>query len=70
MTDTTLACYACGRVGATSAMVFMEDSERAAGLRLETGIEVGLHLNVSKVFTARELPVRVRDDQGKYPWGR
>lgn len=64
-TDPTLACYANGRVTATSAMVFMEDSERAAGLALEAGIEVGLHLNLSEAFTARDVPVRVRDTQEK-----
>jgi predicted glycoside hydrolase/deacetylase ChbG (UPF0249 family) len=33
-------------------MVFMEDSERAAELAKEAGIDVGLHLNLSQQFTA------------------
>lgn len=50
-TDAVLACYKAGRVTSTSAMVFMEDSERAAGLVRQCGLEVGLHLNFSQEFT-------------------
>lgn len=60
-TDTTLACYAAKRITSTSAMVFMEDSERAAGLALASGIDVGLHINLSERFTADSVPARLRE---------
>lgn len=52
-TDVVLECHARGRVTATSAMVFMADSERAAALAQQRGIAVGLHLNLSERFTAQ-----------------
>ena len=39
-------------ISSVSAMVFMEDSERAAELALEHGLTVGLHLNFTSAFTA------------------
>ncbi len=59
-TDVVLACHASGRVSATSAMVFMVDSERAAGLARAAGIPVGLHLNLSESFTGANVPVELR----------
>ncbi len=50
-TDAALQCHAQGRIDSVSAMVFMEDSERAAGLAQENGVDVGLHLNFSQPFT-------------------
>jgi predicted glycoside hydrolase/deacetylase ChbG (UPF0249 family) len=44
-------CIRCRTVSATSAMVFMADSERAAGIAREEGIDAGLHLNLSAPFT-------------------
>jgi len=52
-TDAILKCCALGRVTAVSAMVFMEDSERAAAMAKEAGLDVGLHLNFSQRFTGR-----------------
>jgi predicted glycoside hydrolase/deacetylase ChbG (UPF0249 family) len=49
-TDRTLDCVACGSVSAVSAMVFMEDSERAAEIALERNIDTGLHLNFTLAF--------------------
>src|SRR5271165_4366923 len=43
-------------VSAASFMVFMEDSERAASLAQEFGIDCGLHLNLSAPFTASNCP--------------
>jgi predicted glycoside hydrolase/deacetylase ChbG (UPF0249 family) len=60
-TDTTLACYATKRITSTSAMVFMEDSERGAELALVSGIDVGLHINLSERFTAGSVPARLRE---------
>lgn len=42
-------------------MVFMEDSERAAGIAREAGIDAGLHLNFSAPFTGRNCPVILAD---------
>lgn len=50
-TDAAMACFVKGKIASASAMVFMEDSERAASLAKEVGIDVGLHLNLSQNFT-------------------
>jgi predicted glycoside hydrolase/deacetylase ChbG (UPF0249 family) len=51
-TDAALRCHAQGRITSVTAMMFMEDSERAAALALANGVDVGLHLNFSQAFTA------------------
>jgi chitin disaccharide deacetylase len=50
-TDAALFCYREGRISSVSAMVFMNDSGRAADLAKYEGIDVGLHLNLSQQFT-------------------
>jgi|SRR5690348_4876986 len=50
-TDRTLECVQAGRVTSVSAMVFMEDSERAAALAREHDVDAGLHLNLTTAFT-------------------
>lgn len=50
-TDAANECFRAGRITSVSAMVFMQDSERAAKLALANGIEVGLHLNFTQPFT-------------------
>lgn len=50
-TDAAFACWQQGRITSVSAMVFMEDSERAARLAKESGMEVGLHINFSQPLT-------------------
>ncbi len=50
-TDRTLDCVLCGTVSSVSAMVFMEDSKRAAGIARERGIDAGLHLNFTSPFS-------------------
>lgn len=52
-TDAALSCYRSGRITSVSAMVFMEDSDRAADLAKDEGIDVGLHLNLSQRFAGR-----------------
>ena len=47
----TFECVRRGTVSAVSAMVFMEDSERAAALALDHGVDAGLHLNFTAPFT-------------------
>jgi chitin disaccharide deacetylase len=59
-TDMVLECHARGRVTAASAMVFMVDSERAAGLARDAGIPVGLHLNLSESFSGVDVPAGLR----------
>lgn len=60
-TDLALSCYREGRITSVSAMVFMEDSARAADLAKEVGIDVGLHLNLSERFTGEVRIGSLRD---------
>lgn len=60
-TDAALRCYEAGRITSVSAMVFMADSERAAGLAKENGLDVGLHLNFSEAFTGASNFGRLSD---------
>jgi predicted glycoside hydrolase/deacetylase ChbG (UPF0249 family) len=53
-TEAALACFLAGGITSASAMVFMEDSQRAAGLAREYNLPVGLHLNLSQSY---ETPV-------------
>jgi predicted glycoside hydrolase/deacetylase ChbG (UPF0249 family) len=41
----------------------MEDSERAASLALKTSLEVGLHLNFTLPFSARNIPLKLCEYQ-------
>ena len=50
-TDAALTCFYAGRITSTSVMVFMRDSERAAGLARAASLDVGLHLNFTEPFT-------------------
>jgi len=62
-TDAIAKCYRLGRVTATSAMVFMDDSIRAARIAREIEIDVGLHLNLTEPFTSETCSPRVREAQ-------
>lgn len=55
-TNRILECSAQGAVSSVSAMVFMEDSERAATLARERGIDAGLHLNFTTPFSGSSVP--------------
>jgi len=55
-TDAAHACYRQGGITSVSAMVFMEDSERAATIAREQGIEAGLHLNFTTPFSGSGVP--------------
>jgi hypothetical protein len=55
-TDRISECSARGSVSSVSAMVFMEDSERAAAQSMERGIDAGLHLNFTTPFSMRSCP--------------
>jgi len=52
-TDAALACHVKGRITSVTAMLFMEDSERAAALAREHHMDVGLHLNLDAGFTGK-----------------
>lgn len=49
-TGAALECFKSGKISSVSAMVFMEDSERAAALGVSEGLDVGLHLNLNEQF--------------------
>ncbi|HEY3044206.1 MAG TPA: ChbG/HpnK family deacetylase [Vicinamibacterales bacterium] len=49
-TERTLECIRAGSVSSVSAMVFMEDSERAAAIAREQRVDAGLHLNFTTPF--------------------
>jgi hypothetical protein len=51
-TDRIFECTCRKTVSSVSAMVFMEDSERAAEIARQSGIDAGLHLNLTTPFTA------------------
>lgn len=62
-TDRTLACVERGAVSSVSAMVFMEDSDRAAAIAREQSIDAGLHLNFTTAFSGRNCPARLVEHQ-------
>ena len=62
-TDRTLDCVRCGTVSSVSAMVFMEDSERAATIARDQGIDAGLHLNFTTSFSASGVPPQLAPHQ-------
>lgn len=55
-TDRTLECVLRGAVSSVSAMVFMRDSERAAGIARTRGLDAGLHLNLTAPFSSPRCP--------------
>ena len=62
-TGRVLDCALRGAVSSVSAMVFMEDSERAAAIARERGIEAGLHLNLTTSFSAPGCPTQLVERQ-------
>ena len=58
-TDRILECVQRGSVSSASAMVFMEDSERAAALANDRCVDVGLHLNFTTPFSAGVVSSRL-----------
>lgn len=60
-TDRTLECVSRGTVSSVSAMVFMEDSERAAAIARGRRVDTGLHLNFTGDFTAPDTPPRLKE---------
>lgn len=64
-TDRIHACVLAGAVSSTSAMVFMEDAERAAEVARRDHIDAGLHLNFTLRFSARGTPARLLERQDR-----
>jgi predicted glycoside hydrolase/deacetylase ChbG (UPF0249 family)/GT2 family glycosyltransferase len=64
-TDSALACYQAGRITSVSAMVFMEDSGRAAALAKEAGLDVGLHINFTTAFSGNNCPALLAKRQDR-----
>src|SRR5664280_2435118 len=62
-TDRTLECVSHGAVSSVSAMVFMEDSERAASIVRERGIDAGLHLNFTTPFSSPRCTAQLAQRQ-------
>jgi predicted glycoside hydrolase/deacetylase ChbG (UPF0249 family) len=63
--DAILACLASGSITSATAMVWMEDSRRAAGeFPLGGGgAGLGLHLNLIEPYTADDVPPTARERQ-------
>ena len=55
-TDAALACFRARRITSATAMVYMEDSERAASIAGDTTLDIGLHINFNQPFTGRNSP--------------
>lgn len=64
-TDRTISCVRCASVSSVSAMVFMEDSDRAAVIAQEYALDVGLHLNLTTPFSDKKCSSRLRESQEK-----
>jgi hypothetical protein len=62
-TSRTLDCIRQRTVSSVSAMVFMEDSERAANIAREGSIDAGLHLNFTTPFSGPRVPTRLIEHQ-------
>jgi predicted glycoside hydrolase/deacetylase ChbG (UPF0249 family) len=56
-------CVRRGTVSSVSAMVFMEDSKRAASVARESEVDAGLHLNFTTPVSALNTPKRLVERQ-------
>lgn len=64
-TDAALRCYRSARLTSVSAMVFMDDSERATDLASQTELDVGLHLNFTDRFTGKKKSDKLGEYNGR-----
>jgi chitin disaccharide deacetylase len=64
-TDAALRCLAGGRITSATMMVLMDDSERAAELANEAGLDTGLHLNFDQPFTGSRVPAQLRQHHNR-----
>ncbi|MGZ8906040.1 MAG: ChbG/HpnK family deacetylase [Methylobacter sp.] len=54
-TERILECYAQRRITSATAMVFMDNCERASDTILESGIDLGLHLNFTSPYDSSKV---------------
>src|SRR5213080_669824 len=65
-TDAALKCFRERRITSVSAMVFMQDSKRAAKLTKDYELDdVGLHLNFSEEFTDKSCSETLKEHHGR-----
>jgi chitin disaccharide deacetylase len=64
-TQRIFECSSRGSISSVSAMVFMEDSERAAAIARESAIDAGLHLNFTTPFSVSNGPAQLKEFQSK-----
>jgi chitin disaccharide deacetylase len=65
-TDAALRCFRERRITSVSAMVFMQDSKRAAKLAKQYELDdVGLHLNFSEEFTDKSCSETLKEHHGR-----
>jgi len=64
-TERIRECIIRGTVSSVSAMVFMEDSVRSAAVGRESGVDAGLHLNLTVPFSAPKCATRLVEHQEK-----
>jgi chitin disaccharide deacetylase len=64
-TDKTLDCALAGGLSSASAMVWMEDSERAADLAKQHEVDTGLHLNLTTPLTQANCPLELKERLNK-----
>ncbi len=64
-TDLTVGCFEAGQITSTTALMYMEDSDRAAAIAAERDLPVGLHLNLTDPFTAADVPEAIRARQAE-----
>src|SRR5215218_7070665 len=63
--DAICEAFARGAITSASAMVFMADSERAFGLAAESGLPIGLHLNLMEPYSGTALGAADRAEQAR-----
>lgn len=64
-TDAILSCFQAGAISSATAMMFMEDSQRAAALARSHGMPVGLHLNLTMTYTDPQPAPLAREHQAR-----
>jgi glycosyltransferase involved in cell wall biosynthesis/predicted glycoside hydrolase/deacetylase ChbG (UPF0249 family) len=62
-TDRIHECALRKTVSSASAMVFMEDSERAAAIATDSGFDTGLHINLTTPFSAPKCNPQLSERQ-------
>ena len=62
-TDAILECFHRGAISSATALVWMEDSDRAAEIARREGLPVGLHLNLIEPFSAPDVPEAIAAPQ-------